>query len=344
MSQPVFRTQGKYYLTNLDGTQELAIPAQLQYLSLVKGVDETPPKDSDLKFEQLPPLVNRLDLSLPAAILVPNGSNQIFKKTLLKLGGTCGKFVLFTNLPFELCNYIFRIAAHEYGTCSRRVQIIEMQNGAGVHTFELVGEPRLKLFQASKQAQTALVNIGDYQARFAMLGERKKVYYSAVMDWVRLDFELPPGVAPHLRLLDQLATKLDIHAIKTLQLELNTLQCFADWAVDNMSKIKCLQVLHLTTTMEIPGRTDPDRRVLVFTDVEGDKYNLVPCYDKPDGTKISGYYGVEAFLFDVDSAADYQRIMDIWDFLDVLLQRVLNYPLRTELIIDMIPPAAASAR
>ncbi|KAK0125374.1 hypothetical protein ONS95_000606 [Cadophora gregata] len=310
---------------------EIFITEKLKYLDLASGLESNVTIGPELKSNNLPLAVGRLDLSLPTnTILVPQGQTMTFNKTILKLKGFCGKFVLFPNLPNEIKSEIFDL-------CSlppRQITFIEMEAN-GVHYMQSIGASRPAIFAASKPALLDALARKRY-VPLATIDNKRKPYLGVGRDVVQLG-SMTTTSPPILELADVLINKFDVSYIQTIHVSLNDLVMLYIWCATNLVFLPNVKVLHLTATFSDPGRAQRGLYTLWFREIWGSRNAFMPMCNTPAGDEVQCQAARDCFDTYICSPFEQGRIDEINYQLNCCLNRVPNFPLEVAVIVEYLP-------
>ncbi|KAH7419248.1 hypothetical protein BKA64DRAFT_633946 [Cadophora sp. MPI-SDFR-AT-0126] len=310
---------------------EVVIIEKLKYLDLASGRETNVTISPELKSNNLPLAIGRLDLSLPTnTILVPNGQVMAFNKTLLKLKGSCGEFVLFPNLPNEIKSEIFDLCSLQ----PRQITFIEMEAN-NIHYLQSIGAPRPAIFAASKPALLDALARKRY-VPLATVDNKRRPYLGVGRDVVELG-SMTANSPPVLELADVLINKLDVSYIQTVHMNLNDLFMIYIWCATNLVFLPNVKVLHLTATFSDAGRAQRGLYTLWFREIWGSRNAFMPMCNTPDGVEVQCQAARDCFDTYISNPFEQGRIDEINFRLNRCLNWVPNFPLEVALIVEYLP-------
>ncbi|CZT41010.1 uncharacterized protein RSE6_00689 [Rhynchosporium secalis] len=319
------------YRSPLDA--ELYIPDKLAYLDLASGLEDKTANSPELMSKNIPSAAGYLDLALfRSTILVTNGQIQEFSRLMLKRQGSCGKFVLFPNLPKELQSQVFK---HCSDAEPRRIRFMEMDDN-GFRSMKIIGARRPVIFAASRDALLDAFATKRYLPLFATVENNTKLYFRRAHDWAQLGV-LGLPCAPKVDLAAALVNKLDLSSVQTLQMTHDDILITHAWSRKNLPYLPNIKLLLITAQFADPGRAELGFCSLYFQEVSGTREAFMPYCVAPDGDQAEYRGAFDAMDRYICHVPEKLRIRDFNACLHAFLKDVPNFPLLVRFLINYVP-------
>lgn len=268
------------------------VPSNLEHLDLAGAIEKKKHLLSQAEpiTKGLPSLFGNLGLmSHPETLGVENGEKKMFNRAYLLSLGSCGEFVLFPNLPRCL-----RLMVYEecWALEPRIFRMIEVADQSGVRSVVVSGDAhRPAILKASKEALAFAIVPRQYAPVFRTTDDYSRNYYfNSRIDFLELCHSFHYAyLIPTMTISQKLVRADDLHHIKSLSLDFETLLRFSDWTDSNLSTMPKLQSIHIRSICVDRGRFNQSAIQLELRELSGRHNGLTPFLrDSVPGPAVVG--------------------------------------------------------